>query len=79
MPESGSRFDGQVKFFQLLQGDRGGGSGHEVHSAGCLGESDHFPQGRFSGQQHCHAIQAEGNSAVRRSAVTKGIQKKAKT
>ena len=61
-------------FFRALFGDRGRGVRHQVGAARGLGEGDDFADGGFPGQDHHQAIEAQGDSTVRRRAVFERVQ-----
>ena len=61
----------------LLVADGRGRAAHQVGRAGRLGERDHVPDGRFPGQDHDDAVEAEGDAAVGRSPVLEGLEEEA--
>src|SRR5476649_763443 len=69
--------DGYAQFAQGALGDCRGGVAHQVSAAGGFGERDHVADGRFACQKHHQAVEAQGDSSVRRGAVFQGIQQEA--
>src|SRR4051812_35847460 len=68
-------FNSQIA--ELKRGNDGGSVGHEVQAFLRLGEGDHIPDGRFTGQERHEAVQTQGKTAVRRGAVGEGFQQEA--
>ena len=56
-----------MQLLQLLVGDSARSAGHQTAGLLGLGEGDGVADGFLAGQQHHHAIHAEGQAAVGRS------------
>src|SRR5690606_25186865 len=62
----GGRSDAQRQLDELLRVDGRGRTHQQVLPALRLREGDHVAQALGTGQQHRHAVEAEGEAAVRR-------------
>src|SRR2546423_12972412 len=65
------------QFLQLGVADRGGRVDHEVDGFGSFRKWDDFAQAVGTGKEHDDAVEAQGNTAVRRRAVLEGVEKEA--
>src|SRR5580700_5160671 len=64
-------------FLALGGGDRGRGTGQRVGARGRLGEGDDLADRFRAGQEHDHAVPAEGDAAVRWRAVLERVEQEA--
>ena len=72
-------FRAERKLCKLLGIDKGGGLGHGTGGILQFRKGYDIAQGRSAAQQHGKAVKSEGEAAVRRCAVIKGIDEKAET
>src|SRR5260370_31095166 len=70
-------FDGDSELVQLIFINRRRRIGHQILGGGGCGEGDHFADRFFAGEEHDHAVDAEGDAAVRRSAIRQRVEEKA--
>ncbi|MMZ66088.1 hypothetical protein D1872_285520 [compost metagenome] len=63
-----------MQIFQLSRFDFGRSIHQRIGSALRFRESDRFAQVGAAGQQHHQTVEAEGETAVRRRTIFKGIQ-----
>src|SRR5579862_5414342 len=70
--------DREPEVIQLIRVDSRRRFAHHIDGAGGFGEGDYLADATLAGHQGVDAVVAEGDAAVRRSAIFQGIEEKTK-